>query len=152
MQQQHINHEERNLAGLTPTEQVAMNTAGCMLLREMLGKTRSSLDTDWLAISAAKKAAICTIARQPRGQLMTATLSALPHAQREAIRLAVLELDYQGEFRCGCDSKVWHPAPVRKPVSDIERLKRERTKRLELKQAVLAASQMTQSGPRAIGQ
>lgn len=152
MQQQHINHEERNLAGLTPTEQVAMNTAGCMLLREMLGKTRSSLDTDWLAISAAKKAAICTIARQPRGQLMTATLSALPHAQREAIRLAVLELDYQGEFRCGCDSKVWHPAPVRKPVSDIERLKRERTKRLELKQAVLAASQMTQSGTRAIGQ
>lgn len=152
MQQQHINHEELNLAGLTPTEQVAMNTAGCMLLREMLGKTRSSLDTDWLAISAAKKAAICTIARQPRGQLMTATLSALPHAQREAIRLAVLELDYQGEFRCGCDSKVWHPAPVRKPVSDIERLKRERTKRLELKQAVLAASQMTQSGPRAIGQ
>ncbi|TNI67360.1 hypothetical protein [Aeromonas hydrophila] len=152
MQQQHINHEERNLAGLTPTEQVAMNTAGCMLLREMLGKTRSSLDTDWLAISAAKKAAICTIARQPRGQLMTATLSSLPHAQREAIRLAVLELDYQGEFRCGCDSKVWHPAPVRKPVSDIERLKRERTKRLELKQAILAASQMTQSGPRAIGQ
>ncbi|WP_421179736.1 hypothetical protein [Aeromonas enteropelogenes] len=152
MQQQHINHEERNLAGLTPTEQVAMNTAGCMLLREMFGKTRSSLDTDWLAISTAKKAAICTIARQPRGQLMTATLSALPHAQREAIRLAVLELDYQGEFRCGCDSKVWHPAPVRKPVSDIERLKRERTKRLELKQAVLAASQMTQSGPRAIGQ
>ncbi|MEN3762160.1 hypothetical protein [Aeromonas veronii] len=152
MQQQHINHEERNLAGLTPTEQVAMNTAGCMLLREMLGKTRSSLDTDWLAISSAKKAAICTIARQPRGQLMTATLSTLPHAQREAIRLAVLELDYQREFRGGCDSKVWHPAPVRKPVSDIERLKRERTKRLELKQAILAASQMTQSGPRAIGQ
>ncbi|WP_323969891.1 hypothetical protein [Aeromonas veronii] len=152
MQQQHINHEERNLAGLTPTEQVAMNTAGCMLLREMLGKTRSSLDTDWLAISAAKKAAICTIARQPRGKLMTATLSALPHAQREAIRLAVIALEYQGEFRCGCDTKMWHPAPVRKPVSDIERLKRERTKRLELKQAVLAASQMTQSGPRAIGQ
>lgn len=152
MQQQHINHEERNLAGLTPIEQVAMNTAGCMLLREMFGKTRSSLDTDWLAISSAKKAAICTIARQPRGQLMTATLSTLPHAQREAIRLAVLELDYQGEFRGGCDSKVWHPAPVRKPVSDIERLKRERTKRLELKQAILAASQMTQSGPRAVGQ
>ncbi|MGL6585270.1 hypothetical protein ACSZOO_10495 [Aeromonas hydrophila] len=152
MQQQHINHEERNLAGLTPTEQVAMNTAGCMLLREMLGKTRSSLDTDWLAISAAKKAAICTIARQPRGELMTATLSALPHAQREAIRLAVIALEYQGEFRCGCDTKMWHPAPVRKPVSDIERLKKERTKRLELKQAVLAASQMTQSGPRAIGQ
>lgn len=152
MQQQHINHNERNLAGLTPDEQVAMNTAGCMLLREMFGKTRSSLDTDWLAISSAKKAAICTIARQPRGQLMTATLSTLPHAQREAIRLAVLELDYQREFRGGCDSKVWHPAPVRKPVSDIERLKRERTKRLELKQAILAASQMTQSGPRAIGQ
>ncbi|MFM5336939.1 hypothetical protein ACET97_10370 [Aeromonas enteropelogenes] len=152
MQQQHINHEERNLAGLTPTEQVAMNTAGCMLLREMFGKTRSSLDTDWLALGQAKKAAICAIARQPRGELMTATLSALPHAQREAIRLAVIALEYQGEFRCGCDTKMWHPAPVRKPVSDIERLKRERTKRLELKQAVLAASQMTQSGPRAIGQ
>lgn len=152
MQQQHINHEERNLAGLTPTEQVAMNTAGCMLLREMFGKTRSSLDTDWLALGQAKKAAICAIARQPRGELMTATLSALPHAQREAIRLAVIALEYQGEFRCGCDTKVWHPAPVRKQVSDIERLKRERTKRLELKQAVLAASQMTQSGPRAIGQ
>ncbi|MVG15842.1 hypothetical protein [Aeromonas jandaei] len=152
MQQQHINHEERNLAGLTPTEQVAMNTAGCMLLREMFGKTSSSLDTDWLALGQAKKAAICAIARQPRGELMTATLSALPHAQREAIRLAVIALEYQGEFRCGCDTKMWHPAPVRKPVSDIERLKRERTKRLELKQAVLAASQMTQSGPRAIGQ
>ncbi|QWL67546.1 hypothetical protein [Aeromonas jandaei] len=149
---QYINHEERNLAGLTPTEQVAMNTAGCMLLREMFGKTRSSLDTDWLALGQAKKAAICAIARQPRGELMTATLSALPHAQREAIRLAVIALEYQGEFRCGCDTKMWHPAPVRKQVSDIERLKRERTKRLELKQAILAASQMTQSGPRAIGQ
>lgn len=152
MQQQQINHDERNLAGLTPQEQVAMNTAGCMLLREIFGKTRSNLDTDWLAISSAKKAAICTIARQSRGQLMTATLSTLPHAQREAIRLAVLALDYQGEFRGGCDSKVWHPAPVRKPASDIERLKRERTKRLELKQAVLAANQMTRQGPRPIGQ
>lgn len=150
--QKHIDSEQRNLAGLTPAEQVAMNTAGCMLLREIFGKTRSSLDTDWLAISSAKKAAICTIARQSRGQLMTATLSTLPHSQREAIRLAVLALDYQGEFRGGCDSKVWHPAPVRKPVGDIERLKRERTKRLELKQAVLAANQMTQQGPRPIGQ
>lgn len=152
MQQQHINHEERNLAGLTPTEQVAMNTAGCMLLRELFGKTRSTLDTDWLAISAAKKAAICTIARQPRGQLMTATLSTLPHAQREAIRLAVLELDYQGEFRCGCDSKVWHPAQVATQTRDIEREKKERAAKLRMKRAVLAASQMTQQGPRAIGQ
>lgn len=152
MQTQRIDHEQRNLAGLTPEEQVAMNTAGCMLLREMFGKKRSSLDTDWLTLGQAKKAAICAIARQPRGELMSATLSALPHAQREAIRLAVIALEYQSEFRGGCDSKVWHPAPVRKPVSDIERLKRERTKRLELKQAVLAANQMTQQGPRPIGQ
>lgn len=152
MQTQHIDYEQINLAGLTPMQQAVMNTAGFLNLREILGKYRSSLDTDWLAISSAKKAAICTIARQSRGQLMTATLSTLPHAQREAIRLAVLALDYQGEFRGGCDSKVWHPAPVRKPVSDIERLKRERTKRLELKQAVLAANQMTQQGPRPIGQ
>ncbi|HGY1009446.1 TPA: hypothetical protein ACNUUR_002038 [Aeromonas salmonicida] len=152
MQQQQINHDERNLAGLTPTEQVAMNTAGCMLLRELLGKTRSSLDTDWLAISAAKKAAICTIARQSRGQMMTATLSALPHAQREAIRLAVLELDYQGEFRCGCDSKVWHPAPATKPIGDIEREKKERAAKLRIKRAVLAASEMSRQGPQAIGQ
>lgn len=150
--QKHIDSEQRNLAGLTPTEQMDMNTAGLMLLREMFGKTRSSLDTDWLAVSAAKKAAICTIARQPRGQLMTATLSALPHVQREAIRLAVLELDYQGEFRCGCDSKVWHPAPVTTPIRDIEREKKERAAKLRMKRAVLAASQMTQSGPRAIGQ
>ncbi|WP_429220864.1 hypothetical protein [Aeromonas veronii] len=152
MQTQRINHEERNLAGLTPTEQVAMNTAGCMLLREMFGKTRSSLDTDWLAISAAKKAAICTIARQPRGQLMTATLSALPHAQREAIRLAVLELDYQGEFRGGCDTKVWHPAPVTTPTGDIERLKKERAARLQQRRAIAAGIAMSQQGPRAIGQ
>lgn len=152
MQQTQINHDELNLAGLTPLEQVAMNTAGCQILRELFGKTRSSLDTDWLALSQAKKAAICAIARQPRGEMMTATLSALPHAQREAVRLAVIALEYQGEFRGGCDTKVWHPAPVRKPVRDIERLKRERTKRLELKQAVLAANQMTQNGPRAIGQ
>ncbi|MBX9562324.1 hypothetical protein FKF73_06795 [Aeromonas hydrophila] len=152
MQQQHINHEERNLAGLTPEEQVAMNTAGCMLLRELFGKTRSSLDTDWLAISAAKKAAICTIARQPRGQLMTSTLSTLPHAQREAIRLAVLELDYQREFRCGCDSKVWHPAPVATPTGDIERLKKERAARLQQRRAIAAGIAMSQQGPRAIGQ
>lgn len=150
--QKHIDSEQRNLAGLTPTEQVAMNTAGCMLLREMFGKTRSSLDTDWLAISAAKKAAICTIARQPRGQLMTATLSALPHAQREAIRLAVLELDYQGEFRCGCDSKVWHPALVTTPTGDIERLKKERAARLQQRRAIAAGIAMSQQGPRAIGQ
>ncbi len=152
MQQQQINHDERNLAGLTPTEQVAMNTAGCLLLRELLGKTRSSLDTDWLAISQAKKVAICGIARQPRGQLMSATLSALPHQQREAIRLAVLALEYQGEFRCGCDTRAWHPAPVTRPIGDIERLKKERTKRLQMKQAVMAASEMVQQGPRAIGQ
>ena len=76
MQEKQINHDERNLAGLTPLEQVAMNTAGCQILRELFGKTRSSLDTDWLALSQAKKAAICAIARQPRGELMTATLSA----------------------------------------------------------------------------
>lgn len=34
-----------------------MNTAGCMLLREIFGKTRSSLDTDWLAISSRLRAA-----------------------------------------------------------------------------------------------
>ena len=150
--QKHIDSEQRNLAGLTPLEQVEMNTAGCMLLRELFGKTRSSLDTDWLAISSAKKVAICGIARQPRGELMSATLSALPHQQREAIRLAVLALDYQGEFRCGCDTRAWHPAPVARPIGDIERLKRERTKRLQLKQAVMAASEMVQQGPRAIGQ
>jgi hypothetical protein len=150
--QKHIDSEQRNLAGLTPAEQVAMNTAGCLLLREIFGKTRSSLDTDWLDISAAKKAAICTVARQSRGQMMTATLSALPHAQREAIRLAVLELDYQGEFRCGCDSKVWHPAPVTQPIGDIEREKKERAAKLRMKRAVLAASEMVKQGPRAIGQ
>lgn len=150
--QKHIDSEQRNLAGLTPAEQVAMNTAGCMLLREIFGKTRSSLDTDWLAISAAKKTAICSIARQPRGELMTATLSALPHGQREALRLAVLALDYQGEFRGGCDSKVWHPAPVTRAIGDIEREKKERAAKLRMKRAVLAASQMTTQGPRAIGQ
>lgn len=150
--QKHIDSEQRNLAGLTPVEQAAMNTAGLMLVRELFGKTRSSLDTDWLDISSAKKAAICTIARQSRGQMMTATLSALPHAQREAIRLAVLELDYQGEFRCGCDSKVWHPAPVTQPIGDIEREKKERAAKLRMKRAVLAASEMVKQGPRAIGQ
>ena len=152
MQQTQINHDERNLAGLTPLEQVAMNTAGCQILRELFGKTRSSLDTDWLALSQAKKAAICAIARQPRGELMTATLSALPHAQREAIRLAVIALEYQGEFRGGCDTQVWHPAPVTRAIGDIEREKRERAAQLRMKRAVLAANQMTQRGPRAIGQ
>ncbi|UBS65978.1 hypothetical protein [Aeromonas caviae] len=152
MQTQRIDYEQRNLAGLTPDEQVAMNTAGCQILRELFGKTRSSLDTDWLALSQAKKAAICAIARQPRGELMTATLSALPHAQREAIRLAVIALEYQGEFRGGCDTQVWHPAPVTRAIGDIEREKRERAAQLRMKRAVLAANQMTQSGPRAIGQ
>ncbi|ELO1553920.1 hypothetical protein [Aeromonas hydrophila] len=150
--QKHIDSEQRNLAGLTPTEQMDMNTAGLMLLREMFGKTRSSLDTDWLAISAAKKAAICTIARQPRGQLMTATLSALPHGQREALRLAVLALDYQREFCGGCDSKVWHPAAVTTPTGDIERLKKERAARLQQRRAIAAGIAMSQQGPRAIGQ
>ncbi|WP_429052890.1 hypothetical protein [Aeromonas rivipollensis] len=152
MQTQRIDYEQRNLAGLTPDEQVAMNTAGCQILRELFGKTRSSLDTDWLALSQAKKAAICAIARQPRGELMTATLSALPHAQREAIRLAVIALEYQGEFRGGCDTQVWHPAPVTRAIGDIEREKRERAAQLRMKRAVLAANQMTQRGPRAIGQ
>ena len=152
MQTQRIDHEQRNLAGLLPDEQAALNTAGLMLVRELFGKTSSSLDSDWLGISAAKKAAICTIARQPRGQLMTATLSTLPHAQREAIRLAVLELDYQGEFRCGCDSKVWHPAPVTTPTGDIERLKKERAARLQQRRAIAAGIAMSQQGPRAIGQ
>ena len=152
MQQTSINHDERNLAGLTPLEQVAMNTAGCQILRELFGKTRSSLDTDWLALSQAKKAAICAIARQPRGELMTASLSALPHARREAVRMAVIALEYQGAFRGGCDAKVWHPAPVTRPIGDIEREKKERAAKLRMKRAVLAGSEMCQSGPRAIGQ
>lgn len=149
---QRIDHEQRNLAGLTPTEQIAMNTAGCLLLRELFGKTRSSLDTDWLALGQAKKAAICTIARQPRSELMSATLSALPHAQREAIRLAVIALEYQGEFRGGCDCKVWHPVLSTRSIRDIEREKKERAAKLRLKRAVLAASQMTGQAPRPIGQ
>ena len=149
---QRIDHEQRNLAGLTPTEQIAMNTAGCLLLRELFGKTRSSLDNDWLALGQAKKAAICAIARQSRNDLMTATLSVLPHAQREAVRLAVIALEYQGEFRGGCDSKVWHPALSTRAIRDIEREKKERTARLRMKHAVLAASQMTGQGPRPIGQ
>lgn len=149
---QRIDHEQRNLAGLTPTEQIAMNTAGCLLLRELFGKTRSSLDNDWLALGQAKKAAICAIARQSRNDLMTATLSILPHAQREAIRLAVIALEYQGEFRGGCDSKVWHPALSTRSIRDIEREKKERAAKLRMKRAVLAASQMTGQGPRPIGQ
>ena len=121
-------------------------------MRELFGKTGASLNTDWLALSQAKKAAICAIARQPRGELMTATLSALPHAQREAIRLAVIALEYQGEFRGGCDTQVWHPAPVTRAIGDIEREKKERAAKLRMKRAVLAANQMTQRGPRAIGQ
>ena len=147
-----IDHEQRNLAGLTPDEQVAMNTAGCLLLRELFGKTSSSLDTDWLAISTVKKVAICTIARQPRGELMTATLSALPHERREAIRSAVKELGFQSLFRCGCDEKRWHPAPTTRSTRDIEQEKKERAARLRMKRVVIAASQMTQSRPRPIGQ
>ncbi|WP_310597147.1 hypothetical protein [Aeromonas aquatica] len=149
---QHPNTEQRNLAGLTPSEQVALNTAGCMLLRELFGKTSSSLNVDWLAIDTTRKTAILTIARQPRDALMHATLSALPHQQREAIRLAVIALDYQKLFRCGCDTKAWHPAPTTRAIGDIERLKKERTKKMQMKHAVLAANQIVQSGPRAIGQ
>ena len=150
--QQHINSEQRNLAGLTPSEQVAMNTAGCLLLREIFGKTSSSLDVDWLAISEAKKTAICTIARLPRHELMMATLSALPQPQREAIRLAVIALEFQKLFRCGCDTKAWHPAPICRPTGDIEQEKKERAARLRMKRAVLAASEMCKQGPRALGQ
>ncbi|MFM5556739.1 hypothetical protein [Aeromonas rivipollensis] len=149
---QHLNTEQRNLAGLTPSEQVALNTAGCMLLRELFGKTSSSLNVDWLAIDTPRKTAILTIARQPRDALMHATLSALPHQQREAVRLAVIALDYQKLFRCGCDTKAWHPAPTTRAIGDIERLKKERTKKMQMKHAVLAANQIVQSGPRAIGQ
>ena len=152
MQQQRIDHEQRNLAGLTPDEQVAMNTAGCLLLREIFGKKGSSLDVDWLAISKAKKVAICTIARLPRDEMMMATLSALPHQQREAIRLAVLALEYQAEFRCGCDTKAWHPAPIIRPTGDIEREKKERAAKLRMKRAVMAGSEMCKQGPRVIGQ
>ncbi|MFB0769881.1 hypothetical protein ACEU5N_19720 [Aeromonas salmonicida] len=152
MQQQQINHDERNLAGLTPNQQAAINTAGFLNLREILGQYRSSLDTDWLALSSAKKAAICAIARQSRNELMTATLSALPHAQREAIRLAVIALEYQKAFRGGCDRKVWHPALVTKPISDIEREKKERVARLRQKRAVAAGIEMCRQGPRPIGQ
>ena len=152
MQTQSIDHEQRNLAGLTPDEQVAMNTAGCMLLRELLRKTRSSLDSDWLAMSQTKRAAICTIARQPRHEVMSATLSALPHAQREAIRLAVIALEYQGDFRCGCTTEVWHPVATDRAQREIEREKKERANRLRMKRAVLAATHMLQQGPRAIGQ
>ena len=83
---------------------------------------------------------------------MTATLSALPHAQREAIRLAVIALEYQGEFRGGWGTKVGDPAPVTRAIGDIEREKKERAAKLRLKRAVLAASQMTGQGPRPIGQ
>ena len=75
-----------------------------------------------------------------------------PHAQREAIRLAVIALEYQSEFRGGCDTKVWHPAPVTRSIRDIEREKKERAAKLRMKRAVLAASQMTGQGPRPIGQ
>ncbi|WDL80817.1 hypothetical protein IU367_11970 [Aeromonas bestiarum] len=150
--QKHIDSEQRNLAGLTPLEQAEMNTAGLALLREQFGKRRSSLDTDWLAISSAKKAAICAIARQPRGELMTATLSALPHQQREAIRLAVMALDYQGEFRCACDTRLWHPVTTTRSMRDIEREKKERAARLRQKRAVAAGIEMCRQGPRPIGQ
>ncbi|MND72637.1 hypothetical protein D3C80_641920 [compost metagenome] len=150
--QPHLNPEQRNLAGLTPSEQVAMNTAGCMLLRELFGKTSSSLNVDWLAIDAPQKIAILTIARQPRDALMHATLSALPHPQREAIRLAVIALEYQKLFRCGCDTKAWHPAPTTRAMGDIEREKKERAARLRLKRAYLAGSEMCKQGPRPIGQ
>ncbi|MGL4756771.1 MAG: hypothetical protein ACRCXB_30860 [Aeromonadaceae bacterium] len=152
MQTKHIDYEQINLAGLTPMQQAAINTAGFLNLREILGKYRSSLDTDWLALSSAKKAAICAIARQSRSELMTATLSSLPYAQREAIRLAVIALEYQSEFRGGCGRREWHPAPKTRSIGDIEREKKERAAKLRMKHAVLAASQMTGQGPRPIGQ
>lgn len=152
MQTQHIDYEQINLAGLTPMQQAVMNTAGFLNLREMLGKYRSSLDTDWLALSSAKKAAICAIARQSRNELMTATLSSLPYAQREAIRLAVIALEYQSEFRGGCDRKEWHPAPKTRSIGDIEREKKERTAKLKQKRAIAAAIEMRRQGPRPIGQ
>ncbi|MGL5661421.1 MAG: hypothetical protein ACRC2U_19500 [Aeromonas sp.] len=150
--QNKMNSVPRNLAGLTTSEQLLLNTAGCMLLREMLSKTRAGLDADWLAISEAKKIAICGIARQPREVLLTASLSSLSYTQREAIRSAVLALDYQGEFHCGCDHRSWHQAPVEREIGEIEREKKERTAKLAQRRAIAAALAIKQQGPAAIGQ
>ncbi|MGE6107876.1 hypothetical protein [Aeromonas sobria] len=152
MQTQRIDYEQINLAGLTPMQQAVMNTAGFLNLREMFGKYRSSLDTDWLALSSTKKAAICAIARQSRNELVTATLSSLPYARREAIRLAVIALDYQSAFRGGCDRREWHPAPRTRSIGDIEREKKERTAKLQQKRAIAAGIEMSRQGPRPIGQ
>ncbi|MEH8140123.1 hypothetical protein Q7I15_05635 [Aeromonas veronii] len=146
------NTEQRNLAGLTPAEQVAMNTAGFHLLREIFAKASSSLDSDWLAISKVKKAAILTIARLPREELMFKPLSALPYPQRDAIRLAVIALEYQAEFRGGCDRKVWNPSGAIRPMRNIEPENKERANRHCIESAVQAGREICESGPRAIGQ
>ncbi len=121
---QHTQPEPRNIAGLTAEEQVLMNTAGIALLREHLNRAGSNLDGDWLNAPKTKRVAICAIARQPWDSLMMATLSALPYQQREAIRLAVIALDYQSLFHSGCDPKVWHPS-VKVTPAELSERKRE---------------------------
>lgn len=143
--------EQRNRAGLTAEEQALMNTAGCMLLREMLAKDRSRLDRDWLAISQPKRIAICALAHLPRGELMRATLSALPYEKRDAIRHAVEVLEFQDLFHAGCDRTLWHPKVKPAPVRDVEQEKKERASRLRLNRAVQLASQLSQGGPQPIG-
>lgn len=144
---QQAQHEPRNIAGLTAEEQVLMNTAGIALLREHLTRAGSNLDIDWLNAPKTKRAAICAIARQPRDVLMMATLSDLPYQQREAIRLAVIALDYQSLFHSGCDPKVWHPSVKVTPAALVEQQKRERAKRLQLVRTVRIANQITQQDP-----
>ncbi|MGL5225133.1 MAG: hypothetical protein ACRC8Q_07435 [Aeromonas sp.] len=139
--------EQRNAIGLTLAEQALVNAEGLALLRMQLGKSRSNLDADWLALSQAKRVAICAIAGQPRGQLLTAALTSLPYGQREAIRQAVLELEYQGEFRCGCNSREWHQASAA-AGSEAELAKRARADRLASRLDAIKQQQ----GPRAIGQ
>ncbi|WP_111809532.1 hypothetical protein [Aeromonas allosaccharophila] len=148
---QHTQPEPRNIAGLTAEEQVLMNTAGIALLREHLNRAGSNLDGDWLNAPKTKRVAICAIARQPWDSLMMATLSALPYQQREAIRLAVIALDYQSLFHSGCDPKVWHPSVKVTPAELAERNKREQAKRQQLDHAVHVAGQIGQEGPRPIG-
>ncbi|MNG14169.1 hypothetical protein D3C84_979030 [compost metagenome] len=129
-----------------------MNIAGFHLLREIFGKAGSSLDSDWLAISKVKKAAILTIARLPREELMYKPLSTLPYQQRDAIRLAVVALEYQAEFRGGCDRKVWNPSVATTATRDIEKEEKEMANSQRIESAVQAGREMCIHGPRPIGQ
>lgn len=138
---------KKRLTDLPPEqEQIALNTAGLILLRGLFGEHKDKLLKEWRNLNIEMRSALCYTARLRPQHYANLGLDQMTWNEREAIRQAVLKLGMESRFHCGANTSAWHADAVATPVCNPEEKQKKellRAARLRQQMRVLESLELS---------